>query len=113
MLREVPVRLSVLPADLAGWNLEVPPEDRVLEDLVLTGPVSAIEQIRRGEVAPGAIAEVDLAGLADLPADETGAIAREAPLRLIGLPSGVVADLEDRVVRVLLRKRGAEAEPPG
>ena len=68
---------------------------------------------RAHQVAPGAIAEVDLAGLADLPADETGAIAREAPLRLIGLPSGVVADLEDRVVRVLLRKRGAEAEPPG
>jgi hypothetical protein len=109
-LREVPVRLSVLPSDLAGWIVEVPPEDRVLEDVVLTGPVSAIEQIRRGEVTPGALAAVDLAGLGEGAGDTDSAATREVAVRLIGLPSGVVADLGDRAVRVTLRRRAAAAE---
>jgi hypothetical protein len=105
-LREIPVRLSVLPADLAVWSVEVPPEDRVLEDVVLTGPVSAIDQIRRGEVTPGAIAAIDLAGVDE----EAAGTERSVPVRLLGLPSGVVADLGDRTIRVTLRKRAAVAD---
>lgn len=105
-LREIPVRLSVIPADLAVWTMEMPPEDRVLEDVVLTGPKSAIEQIRRGDIVLGAIATVDLDGSG---AVEPDALERQvlAPVRLIGLPSGVFSEVRDRAITVTLRRRAA------
>ncbi len=107
-LREIPVRLSLLPTDLAGWAFEVPPEHRVLEDVVLSGPVSAIEQIRRGDTVPGALATVDLGGIGEA----TNEAALAGVLRLTGVPTGVVADLSGREIRVEVRRRAVIEEPP-
>lgn len=105
-LREIPVRLSVIPADLAVWTMEMPPEDRVLEDVVVTGTKSAIEQIRRGDVVLGAIATVNLdaSGAAEADAAEREV---DAPVRLIGLPAGVFSEIRDSSIRVTLRRRAA------
>lgn len=100
-LREIPVRLSLMPGDLAAWIVEVPPEDRVLENVVLTGPVSAIDRIRRGDIVLGAIATVDLAGVGE----NTNVASADGAVRLVGLPAGVVADLGGRTVRIGLRRR--------
>lgn len=100
---EVPVRLSVLPSLLAVWSVEVAPEDRVLPEVVLTGPVSAVERIRRGEAIIGALATVDISPAEGEAAEVEGA----ATVRLVGLPAGVVSDLGDRTIRVVLRRRTA------
>jgi len=111
-LREVPVRLSLLPGDLAVWTMEMAPEDRVLENVLLTGPVSAIEQIRRGDVVLWAVATVgtEIAEGQDADAVERTVV---APVRLVGLPAGVFAEVKDRSISLTLRRRAAESDDPG
>lgn len=106
-LREIGVRLSVQPSDLALWSIEIPPDERVLEDVQISASVSVIQQIERGELTPGALALIDLGGV---PEDES-VIERRVPVRLTGLPSGVSSDLGDRTVRVTARRRTASGGP--
>ena len=109
---EIQIRLSMTPTDLAAWSVRVPPEDRVLQGVTLTGPVSAIDQIERGGIVPGAVASIDLGGIDE----EVSDTSRTVSVRLTGLPAGVVADLQDREIRVMARRRAViegAAEPAG
>jgi hypothetical protein len=98
-LPELPVYVELAPADLAIWMVEIPPEDRVLSGITLTGPGAMIERLRRGEIRPRAVVSLSSDAL------ERGV--DRAPVELVGLPPGVVADFAGREVRVVLRRREA------
>lgn len=97
-LAELPLALEIPPSEVNAWAVEVPPEDRVVTEVVLTGPLAAIEQIRRGEVRPRAVAVLTPDMLV-----ESGEV--RVPVRIEGLPRGVAAGGEGREVRLTLTRR--------
>jgi hypothetical protein len=98
-LAELPVWVELLPGDLAAWTVEIPPEDRVISGVTLTGPGAVIDRIRRGEVRPRAVVSLSTNDLAR--GVET------VEVELVGLPPGVVADYAGGEVSVLVQPRGA------
>lgn len=104
LIAELPILIELAPADIARWIVEIPPEDRVLSNLSLTGPVAAIDRLRRGEVRLRAIVSISSESL------ERGI--ERAPVELVGLPSGVVAEFAGREVRVTVRRRETATTVP-
>ncbi|USN98265.1 MAG: hypothetical protein H6810_08760 [Phycisphaeraceae bacterium] len=100
LLPELPVFIEMTPADVAAWQVEIPPEDRVVSGVTLTGPGAAIDRIRRNEVRPRAVVSISTEDL------EKGV--ERAPVEIVGLPPGVVADPAVRQVRVIAKRRPAE-----
>lgn len=104
LIAELPILIELAPADIARWIVEIPPEDRVLTNLSLTGPGAAIDRLRRGEVRLRAVVSISSESL------ERGL--ERAPVELVGLPSGVVAEFAGREVRVTVRRRETPVSPP-
>jgi hypothetical protein len=100
---EMPVYLSITPTDLTNWVVEIPPEDRVLTDVTLTGPAAVIAQIRRGDLP--------LTASVTLTTEDLALGITSAPVSLIGRPSGVVADIAGRTVAVTVTRRQAAPSP--
>lgn len=96
-LPELPVFVEMTPADLVAWVVEIPPEDRVISGITLTGPGSTIDRVRRGEIRIKAVVSISGESL------ERGI--EKGQVELVGLPSGVVADFTGREVRLHVRRR--------
>lgn len=97
---ELPVYLSITPSDAANWAIEIPPEDRVLTEVTFTGPVAAIAQIRRGDIP--------LTATVHITTEDLARGITSAPVRLLGRPTGVVADIAGRTVAINATRR----QPP-
>jgi hypothetical protein len=104
MIAELPILIELAPADFARWIVEIPPEDRVLTNLSLTGPGAAIDRLRRGEIRLRAVVSISSEAM------ERGI--DRAPVELVGLPSGVVAEFAGREVRVTVRRRETPPTDP-
>lgn len=102
-LPELPVYVEISPADLVSWTVEIPPEDRVVSGITLTGPGSTIDRVRRGEIRIRAVVSISGESL------ERGV--DKGTIELVGLPSGVVADFPGREVRLSVRRRPTENGP--
>jgi len=101
VIPELPVYVSLTPTDLSAWVVEVPPEDRVLTQVTVTGPLAAIGQVRRGDLP--------LTATVRITSDDLARGVQSAPVRIVGLPPGVVADLAGREVAVSVRRRSTPA----
>lgn len=99
-LAELPVFVEMAPSDLALWAVEIPPEDRVLSGVTLTGPGAVIERVRRGEIRPRAVVSITSEDL------ENGI--ERAEVAVVGLPPGVVVDVQSAGVRLVISRRAPE-----
>lgn len=96
-LPELPVYIEMSPSDMTQWTVEIPPEDRVLSGVTLTGPGALIDRIRRGEIRPRAVVSI-LTGDLEKGVDH-------ARVEIVGLPPGVVVDIGKPEVRVSAVRR--------
>ncbi len=98
-LPELPVYVEMSPSDLALWSVEIPPKDRVLSGVTLTGPGALIDRVRRGEIRPRAVVPVSSEDL------QSGV--KVVKVQIEGLPPGVVVNIERPEVRVIATPRAA------
>src|SRR5207248_10157585 len=52
VLPTVPVHIRLAPTETGMWDIQVPPESRLLTDVTVTGPSEDVEQIRSGKLKP-------------------------------------------------------------
>ncbi len=102
-LPELPVFIEMSPSDLALWTVEIPPEDRVLSGVTLTGPGALIDRVRRGEIRPRAVVPVTSEDLANG--------VERFKVQIEGLPPGVAVSIDKPEIRVHATTR--QAETPG
>ncbi len=106
----IPVHLQLAPTEIGLWDITIPDESRVLNDVTATGPADQIEALRTEKIKPVAFIAISYQELED-------AAASGAPLQkeiqFSGLPTPLKFELKpaQRSIRVLVKKREAAAPP--
>ncbi|MEZ6241446.1 MAG: hypothetical protein R3B57_00220 [Phycisphaerales bacterium] len=100
----LPVQVMLPPPELGRWRISLAPEDTDLFDVVITGPSDAVEKVASGEVSPQAVVSLSFQELAQ------GIDSKQA--RIVFLPAGVTARVEDPTVHLKIeRVEGDEMGP--
>jgi hypothetical protein len=107
-LPPLPVQVVLAPSELDRFSIQIAPGDQDLQGVRLVGPVEQIERVRRALAEPTG-GEMPMAALIlDFEELERGITSKAA--EILRLPRGVVAEIEDRLVRFQVRRRD---QPPG
>jgi hypothetical protein len=97
VIPSVPVALQMPAIEATRWIVEVPDAERVIRNVTLIGPASAIESYRKGERELIAVVRL---GFEEL---ETGITSKRAEFP--GLPAGVRVEVEDQIVDLKIQNR--------
>jgi hypothetical protein len=99
LLETVPIDIRIAPAELAVWEITVPPEEQFLKDVRVTGPSELIERIRSSDD------DLEIRAYVRLPYDllERGVTSFQA--EFTRLPTPLTIEVEDREVRLTAKRR--------
>lgn len=100
----LPVQVMLPPPELGRWRIELAPEDTDLFDVVITGPSDAVERVASGEASPMAVVSLTFQDLTQ------GVGSKEA--RIVFLPAGVTARVENPTVKLTIRRVEGEETGP-
>jgi hypothetical protein len=101
-LPTVPVHIRLAPTETAMWDIQIPPESRLLTDVAVSGPREDIDQIRSGKLKP--IAYVSLSFEELEKAAAAGQPIEKEPI-FSELPTSVKFDVKQAMIKVLVKRR--------
>lgn len=96
-IASVPVYILVAAVEYERWDVSVPPEDRFLTDVQVSGPGELVDQVRRGEIKVTAKVELTFDEL------ERGISSKEVSFSQ--LPTALNFTADNTRVRLQIRKR--------
>ena len=102
-LASVPVYILVAAVEYERWDISVPPEDRFLTDVQVSGPSDMVDQVRRGEIKVTAKVELSFDEL------ERGISSKEVSFSQI--PTPLVFKADNTRVRLLIKRRTPNGQP--
>jgi hypothetical protein len=104
----VPVHVRLSPAELGRWSIEVAPEDRVLQEVAISGPGEMVDGYKKGAtrlVAFVALGFEDLERAAAMNQGAGGTIEKEPAFT--ETPCPLRFEPRQKTIRVTIRKRDA------
>lgn len=108
VLPTVPIHLRLPPAEAALWDIQIPPESRLLTDVSVTGPADIIDQVRDGRLRP--IAYITLA-FEELERAAASGQPIQAEVAFSDMPSPVRFEYRPRTIPVTVRPRNSATSP--
>jgi hypothetical protein len=103
---EAPVHVWVDPAWLVLWDLQIAPDDRVLNDILVTGPPNLVaEVVNPPGGRPAQVAAFIAPTLEEL--EQAGSTGRplELQARFTSMPSSLVFEVKDRTIVLSVKPR--------
>lgn len=102
VLATVPVHVRLAPTETGMWDIQVPPESRLLTDVAVTGPSEDIEQIRSGRLKPIAFVPLSFEELEKAAA--SGQPIEKEPI-FSELPTPLRFEAKQKTIRILVKRR--------
>ncbi|MFN0131770.1 MAG: hypothetical protein ACKVW3_04435 [Phycisphaerales bacterium] len=103
-LPTVPVHVRLAPTELGLWDITIPPEGRLLTDVVVRGPSDLIDQIVGEKIRPVAYVALSLDDL-ERAASSGQPLEQEAVFE--DAPGLLRFEAKQRLVRLMVKRRGA------
>jgi hypothetical protein len=107
----VPVHLQLPPTEIGLWDITVPDESRVLNDVPVSGPAEQVEQLKAAKSPPVAFVAISYEELEG--AAESGEPLQKE-VQFSSVPTALRFDLKpsQRTVRIMVTKRQPAAPAP-
>jgi hypothetical protein len=106
----IPVHLQLAPTEIGLWDITIPDESRVLNDVVVSGPAEQIDQVKTEKIKPVAFVSISYQELEE--AAESGEPLQKEVL-FSSVPTSLKFELKpaQRTVRVTVQKRQPSGPP--
>lgn len=98
----IPIHIRLAPTELSIWDIQLPPESRVLTDVPVSGPAELIDQIRTEKLKPIAFVSVSFE---DLERAAAAGETIEKEILFSDLPSTLKFEPRQRTVRLTVKRR--------
>lgn len=98
----IPIHIRLAPTELSIWDIQLPPESRVLTDVPVSGPAELIDQIRTERLKPVAFVSVSFE---DLERAAAAGETIEKEVLFSDLPSTLKFEPKQRTVRLTVKRR--------
>lgn len=102
VIPSVPVHLRLAPTEIGTWDIDIPPESRLLSDVTVSGPAELVEQVRTEKLK--LIAYVSLS-FEELEHAASAGQPIEKEVVFCDLPTPLKFECKQKTIRLTVRRR--------